>query len=146
MDRVIVTIKREGDSQSRDLEVPTNMPVRQMASIISRALGWEMDAQGRQVQFQVGAQPPGRILQDEETLADVQAWDGAWLIFYEAKNRAGSGTPAQGEQALKGLVGHWTPLNVPQASQDVQVGPQPDADDARVVRPSGSGGWKQMDD
>lgn len=147
MDRVIVTIKRDGDNQSRDLEVPTNMPIRQMAAIISRSLGWEMDAQGRHVQFQVAAQPPGRILQDTETLADVEAWDGAWLIFYEAKNRAGSvsrSTP--GEQVLTGQVGSWTPLNIPQANQNAPVDPQPGTGNSPVAKPSGSGGWKQLDD
>jgi len=146
MDRVIVTIKREGESLSRDLEVPTNMPIRQMASIISRSMGWEMDEQGRQVQFQIGAQPPGRILRDDETLADVEAWDGSWLIFYEVKQRSGSSTPLlPGEQVLTGVVGHWTPLNAPQVNQNTPATSQPGVENAQGKKPAG-GGWKQLDD
>ncbi len=130
MDRAIVSVKKDGDVEAHDLEVPTGMPVRQLALIISRALGWALDPQGRPVHFDVGAQPPGRILNDEETLAQVGAWDGSWLIFYKKQLM-----PAQTEGPMKGLAGTWKSIEATDIKDDI-------SDDHTSVNIP----WKQLDD
>ena len=135
MERVIVSIKRDFDQEAHDIEVPAGMPILQLASSIARSLGWSMDAQGRPVFYEVGAQPPGRILKDDETLAQVGAWDGAWLIFY--RKEVSPGTPASAETPMKGLIGTYKPIEVKDNSHDDKQGP----DHASTSVP-----WKQLDD
>jgi len=130
MERVIVTVKRDGDQDANDLEVPTGLPIRQLASIISRSLGWAFDAQGRPIHFDIGAQPPGRILKDDETLAQVGAWDGSWLIFYKKQL-----STASSEGPMKGLVGTW---------KSIETTEKPDAEE--VDHTSVNIPWKQLDD
>ena len=133
VDRVIISAKRDGDSNARDLEVPTGMPIRQLVTLIARALGWDMDTQGNPIHYKVGAQPPGRILRENETLAQAQAWDGSYLIFYPS-HKPGAPQPL-GEGPMKGLAHSWKPIKVDDSSS-LQPGQPP---------PSGLQ-WKRIDD
>lgn len=81
MQRVIVTVKREGEAHVCDLDVPAEVKAERLADLIARALKWDSDQAGSPIQYQIEASPPSRVLKASETLADTEAWDGAWLIF-----------------------------------------------------------------
>ena len=81
MQRVIVTVKRQGEAQVRDLEVPAEVAAERLSKMIAQALRWDSDPAGQPVEYEVMAEPPGRTLQSHETLADAGAWDGSWLVF-----------------------------------------------------------------
>ena len=135
MERIVLSVKREGDPQSRDLEVPGDMPVGRLASLISRGLGWDLDANGRPVQYEIAAQPPGRLLRPDETLEQAGVWDGAWLIF----SPVGAQALQPGvEGPMGGLVRSWQPLSPAQDTQQPLV----DAPDRPASMP---GAWKQLD-
>lgn len=86
MQRVIVTVKRKGEAQVCDLDVPAEVKVERLADLIARALKWDSDQAGISIQYQIEANPPGRVLKASETLADAEAWDGAWLIFQPVRS------------------------------------------------------------
>ena len=81
MQRVIVTVKRQGEARVRDLEVPAEVEAGQLVEMIARALRWESNPAGQLIQYEIMAEPPGRILNSQESLAEAGAWDGAWLTF-----------------------------------------------------------------
>ena len=86
MERVIVEVLLEGEQAGRDLELPPNLPVEQLAPLVAQALSWPAH------QYEIEARPPGRPLRPDETLAEAQAWDGAVLIF---RQRAAQAAPQQ---------------------------------------------------
>jgi hypothetical protein len=81
MQRAIVTVKRQQESRVRDLEVPTDVEAGRLARMIAQALHWESDAAGQPIEYEIMAEPPGRTLGAQESLAEAGAWDGAWLVF-----------------------------------------------------------------
>jgi hypothetical protein len=74
-DRAIVTVQLDGTAETHDVEVPVNVPAAGLGAAIADALGWSLQA------YAVWAEPPGRALADDETLADAGAWEGAHLIL-----------------------------------------------------------------
>lgn len=82
MEYVIVTVKRTGEAQVHDLELDTNVPVRELCAALTAGLGWDTDAHGRPATYRIEAHPPGRFLRPDETLAQAQVWDGAWLVLH----------------------------------------------------------------
>lgn len=80
MQRVIVTIRRQGSA--RDIDVPAGLPGSQLAEALAHALGWDRDRAETQAAFRIKVTPPGRALAPEETLADAGTWDGAILDLY----------------------------------------------------------------
>jgi hypothetical protein len=81
MQRVIVTVKRRGEARVRDLEVPAEVGAERLSKIVAEALRWESDPAGQPVEYAIMAEPPGRLLTSQESLAQAGAWDGAWLVF-----------------------------------------------------------------
>lgn len=81
MERIIVTVKKHREARVRDLEVPAGVEVARLAQLIASALHWDRDSAGGAVRYQIEAQPPGRILQPDESLIDAGVRDGAWLTF-----------------------------------------------------------------
>ena len=82
MAKAIVTVKRVEEARVRDLELPVDVPSAQLAEMVAKALGWDMDATGYPVSYNIEAHPPGRLLNSGETLAQAGAWDGSWLVFH----------------------------------------------------------------
>jgi hypothetical protein len=73
--RTIASVRRSDLARIADFALATDRPVEELATIIARALGWD----GR---FEVFADPPGRLLQSRETLADAGVWDGAAMVMH----------------------------------------------------------------
>jgi hypothetical protein len=75
VERAIVSVRLDGSTNEWDVEVPPDIPATRLARGIADALGWEP------LPYVVFAEPPGRALADDETLANVGAWDGALLTL-----------------------------------------------------------------
>lgn len=90
MERAIVTVKRDED-EVYDLEVPVEVEVQKLISLIVQGLNWNANRR-----YQVWAEPPGRVLSFQETLAQAEIWDGATLIL---QTRGAFTTPADTTRA-----------------------------------------------
>jgi len=73
--RVLVTVKRGGDSDERDLELPAETPTGELSQLIHLALGWQAKLD------HVRLEPGGRRLDADRSLLEAGASDGAWLVF-----------------------------------------------------------------
>ena len=79
--RVLVAVKRHGDLESQDLEVPAEVEALQLAQDIALAMGWEGDDPEHPMRFRIRADGLERVLESDETLRDVGVWDGARLVL-----------------------------------------------------------------
>ena len=145
MQRVIVTVKRQEETRVRDLEVPAEVKAGRLAEMIAQALHWESDAAGQPVQYEIMAEPPGRILDAQESLAEAGAWDGAWLVFQPL----GGAPPVPPEPPppprpttpvpiAQGPVGGWEPLGIDVPADSEPQQEATDSDEIGYV-------WKQVD-
>lgn len=136
--RVVVSVRREGEPNERDLEVPAEVESHRLVALVARALGWDVGASDRPVRYNIHATPPGRVLHPYESLADLSIWDGARLVF----------------QRFGGPAGSYAPSYRPSpASSAPPVAPTPPAYSPGVASsplapPSASGpiaGWRSLD-
>jgi hypothetical protein len=79
--RVRVVVGNELGTAPYDVEVPAEVPAIQLDRLVSHALGWDIDAAGLPLRHSIHADPPGRVLHSEETLAEARVWDGSTLKF-----------------------------------------------------------------
>ena len=93
MEYVIVTVKRLGEAQVRDIELAIDVPVCKLCAILAAGLGWDTDDQGHAVTYVVEAHPPGRFLRPDETLAQAQVWDATWLVLHPQNTTATPPSP-----------------------------------------------------
>lgn len=80
MDKVIITVRQYSKEQWFDVELPTSVPVGEIANRLVATLGWE---QGDPFPYELEVDPPGRLLLGSETLEQAGVWDGAWLVFHK---------------------------------------------------------------
>jgi hypothetical protein len=127
MDRIIITVKRQGESQEYDLELPADLSAEALVRELSLIWGWKEA-------YEVYAQPPGRLLAPHETLAQTGVWDGARLLLQPPRAAVSSQTPSPLTQ--EGPVVRWRPLGV--AIEQPPAEPE---------SPPSSGGytWKRVD-
>ena len=95
-DRAIVTVRLEATGETCDVEVPVNVPAAPLGMAIAQALGWPTDA------YVVWAEPPGRALADDETLAAAGAWEGARLMLRVGARQPKHPTPTPRSPATSG--------------------------------------------
>jgi len=81
VERAIVTVKRAQDPQGRDLDIPLELQASKLAAVVSSALQWGQDKTGTSITYNINAVPPGRVLEDQETLISAGVTNGTWLIF-----------------------------------------------------------------
>ncbi|KNY27495.1 EsaB/YukD family protein [Pseudobacteroides cellulosolvens] len=81
MNSVIVTVKIKEKEYPFDLELPADIPAKELSNIINQSLNIDKNITSRFTGYQIYADPPGRIMKDTETLNDVGAWDGAILTL-----------------------------------------------------------------
>jgi len=142
MQRAIVTVKRQQESRVRDLEVPTDVEAKRLAQMIAQALHWESDAAGQPVEYEIRAEPPGRVLNPQESLSDASVWDGAWLVLEPVGSLPAPppppppppppGPPVKGTGPIEG----WRSLglDLPSGSEQKETAPE-----------EGGFVWKQLD-
>lgn len=107
MESVIITVKRKGDLQGRDLEVPLDITAGDLLQEISRSLGWGD-------QYDIYVSPQERILGKQETLADAEVWDGSTLVF-QSHQKTSVSVPSSmpsntGSHLGSNPVGSWRSL------------------------------------
>lgn len=139
MQRVIVTVKRQNEARVRDLEVPAEVESERLSSMIARALRWERNSAGQPLEYEIMAEPPGRVLAPQESLAEAGAWDGSWLVLQPTR-RATSPSPAQPTEpttpspptspppkasASESPVAGWQPLEI-----DLPTDEEPEQEDS----------------
>lgn len=139
MERVIVTIERYNDRQSRDVEIPGNLSADVLLREIPPAFGWGNT-------YEIYADPPGRVLASSETLFQAGVWDGARLIFLPPGLSSWSRSPSPfPDQPLpqqppeQGPVIGWRGLDTSTPSAPAPSQPS---------QPTPSGGflWKRIDE
>lgn len=148
MERVVVTVKRQGEARVRDLEVPAEIEAGRLAELVAEALRWDVDAAGQRVHYEIEAHPLGRTLQPGESLAAAGVWDGAWLVFRIPGGGAPAGSRTAQQPTVRGTgapnspVGGWRPLVLPGGGDQ----PAPPAAGATQEGQRESGFvWKQID-
>ncbi len=143
MERIIVTVKKHREARVRDLEVPAGVDVARLTQLIASALHWDRDSAGGAVRYQIEAQPPGRILQPDETLIDAGVRDGAWLTFIPEGEPQMEGAPPEAEVPATppsgGPVIRWESL-FPNGAAEPE-GKPPDSEEP----PSSPYIWKEVD-
>lgn len=147
MQRVIVTVKREGDIQAYDLDVPAEVAIEHLATLITQALQWDNDQTVQQpIQYQIKADPPGRVLDATKTLVEAGVWDGAWLVFQpiQLTSRAASSSskpipPPMRPTPSSDPVTGWRPLDIDLPSEDEVPDQKEDS------TPTSRFVWKRLD-
>lgn len=145
MQRVIVTVKREGEDQDCDLDVPAEVKIERLTTLIAQALKWNSDQAGQPIQYQIEANPPGQILKTSETLADAEAWDGTWLIFRPIHSAVTTSPPSRhasppmSTPQSPNLEIVWHPLDVDSPSEDEK------SDSGKDPAPTSGFVWKRLD-
>lgn len=71
--RAIVSVSRVDETAVRDVELPVDLPIRSLCSLLAYFLGWPPASE-------VALHPSGRLLNPDATLAEEGVWDGAWLV------------------------------------------------------------------
>jgi hypothetical protein len=135
VERIIITVKRQGESQEYDLELPADLSAEALVRELSLIWGWKEA-------YEVYAQPPGRLLAPHETLAQAGVWDGARLLLQPpdkgklAPQRAAVSSQTPSPLTQEGPVVRWRPLGV--AIEQPPAEPE---------SPPSSGGytWKRVD-
>jgi hypothetical protein len=149
MQRVIVTVKRQNEARVRDLEVPAEMPAKELAQTIARVLNWDINLPGAIPQYQIEAHisgKPGKVLQPDETLAGAGVWDGAWLVLQAAGSprvapsaSVSRTVPTGTAQPTSGPLIGWRPLGIDLPGQGEQASGQNETQHPPGVE------WKQLD-
>jgi hypothetical protein len=150
MERVIVTVKKYQETRVRDLDIPTGLEAGKLSEIIASALHWDQDSSGSAVRYRIEAEPPGRVLENSETLVAAGVCDGAWLTFITDDDlKARRGQDAQSQQSPKkpapqpspSPVSRWKPLGIDHSGGDESGKTQ------TPTEPKSKGGfvWKEFD-
>jgi len=136
MERILVTVKRQDESQEHDLELPTDLSAETLVRELSLVWGWRET-------YEVYAQPPDRLLAPHETLAQAGVGDGARLILHPpGRGRStsqGAVAPPQTPSPSpppEGPVKGWRPLGVTAGQPPAEPEPPPS---------SGGYTWKRVD-
>lgn len=84
MYRVTVNVRTKSDSRGLDLEVPAEVPSCELVNLLAHALAMTNGSE-QQTACELFADPPGRILRSDESLAAAGAWDGAHLVLEQLR-------------------------------------------------------------
>jgi len=135
MEWIIVTVKRQGESQEYDLELSADLSAEALVRELSLIWGWKEA-------YEVYAQPPGRILAPHETLAQAGVLDGARLLLqppYKGKltpQVTATSSQTQSPSPQEGPVIRWRPLG--------ELAEQPPVEPESLPS-SGGYTWKRLD-
>ncbi|MEQ8174769.1 MAG: hypothetical protein ABRQ26_06810 [Syntrophomonadaceae bacterium] len=81
MPRIIISAYRDSENSVHNFEVPSDIPSGILARILAKNMGWDIAAGGRKQSYRIEAHPPGRPLNQRETLEQAGATDGASILF-----------------------------------------------------------------
>lgn len=137
MDRCLLTVKREGRSAWKDLEVPVDMPASDLVSALVKALRWEDVSQNvSYTGVRIRVDPPGRLLGPEETLEDANVKDGSVLtLVTSGAEPAAPPPPARAAQPQPQPQARPTQTPAPRGPGRPAAGPPPSAGPAPGAPP-----------
>ena len=135
MERIIATVKRADVPDTADIDLPADVESAQLADIIVSALGWNR-ASSSATGYRLEANPPGRTLRPDETLAEAGAWDGSVITVRLSDVTDAAAMATQPEPPVSGPVTGWTPLGIDLPDGESRSRPKP---------PPTSAPWKQLD-
>jgi hypothetical protein len=137
MNKVIVTVKRKGEAQVRDLEVPVETTTEELVQQVTSALGWGGS-------YEIYAVPPDRVLDPHATLFQSEVWDGAWLVFQpsgsapmQSAPHAVKPKPTPASTPSSGPVSGWRPLDITPPPASPEEAPPSQSSDGFT--------WKRLD-
>lgn len=82
MPRIIISAYRDGENSVHNFEVPSDIPAGILSRVLARSMGWD-NASGPALQrYRIESHPPGRPLNQRETLEQAGASDGASILFF----------------------------------------------------------------
>ncbi len=99
MNRVLVELLWSPTGETRDLDLPADVPIRELAGRIARAMGAEADEAIWMLEDAITGHP----LAPEQELAALGVWHGARLVCRPVKDSTVLPTP--GELVLETLAG-----------------------------------------
>lgn len=82
MPRIIISAYRDSENSVHNFEVPSDIPAGILTRILAKSVGWDIAAGGRKQKYRIEAHPPGRPLNQRETLEQAGATDGASVLFF----------------------------------------------------------------
>lgn len=109
MNRVIISLTREGDHRTYDLELPADIASSQLCHFLRTALRWSATVTTEGLTLHIGG-PSGRGLQPAETLVEAKIWDGAHLIIKGAVNPHSQSIDSASPTDEQGPVKGWQPI------------------------------------
>jgi hypothetical protein len=80
--RIIISAYRDSENSVHNFEVPSDIPAGILARILAKSMGWDIAEGGRKQNYRIEAHPPGRPLNQRETLEQAGATDGASILFF----------------------------------------------------------------
>jgi len=88
VNQIMATLKKEGESRVYRVNVASDVPIAALLPELCRQVGWIDETLDNISQVIVKAEPPGRTLKPDETLASAQCPDGVWLVLSEKERPA----------------------------------------------------------
>ena len=76
--RVVVSVALWGEDDTRDLEVPAEVPVSDLSKLVAKALGWNLKCE-----YEVFVESRGVAIPPDQSLSDASVWTGTLLLFKE---------------------------------------------------------------
>ncbi|MDF2628307.1 MAG: protein secretion system (Wss), protein YukD [Symbiobacteriaceae bacterium] len=113
MQRVVVTVRRGGEYDSHDLELPLETPSGRVAELIASALRWNRGPDGNPIAYQI-ERSGGVVIDSSRTLAEAGVLEGELLELYPIDaslqpvfglGRQGTNSPVKGWRPLGGNKG-----------------------------------------
>jgi len=155
----VVTVKRFGFSQVRDVTVLLDQPAGSVAETVASGFEWGRDAGGAAVEFRIEVvlrEPPGFIVEPEMKLGDAGVRNGSWLIFHPVAEAVPQSAEHPGPQhsaragntaeAVQTAAGDGTPVKG-WRSLGIELPEEKAGDDpATVEKPQSEGfQWKRLE-
>lgn len=79
--RVIVQVTHQRSGIGTDVEVPAEIPLEQLAGLLSKALDWSDCGPDERVTYTIREANSSTPLSPQATLAELKLWDGTGLLF-----------------------------------------------------------------
>lgn len=126
MSHMILRAGRDGDNAGHMFQVSTSTPVGLAGRMIARTLNWDIDVLGRPIRYRIEAEQLGRLLNDNETLAQAGLFDTCLLIFHsDSLNQPQPDIAADLQKNAYSMDSMADPLKDPTASLQAAAASRP---------------------
>lgn len=109
-DLVIVSVKRSTEFLEFDLEVSPYIPAKDLVESISVGLSFISSDKKALTNYQLFVTPPGKILKQTETLADVGAWDGSVIELVVPGDKIYTPSEPENKKEVSSVIQGFIPI------------------------------------